>query len=353
MKKFLPVLAAALILGLTATSYASIFTTNSGQEYINAKNAALSGNIPNPVLVGGDNIGTAVAIGGLPYSDGGNTCSYADDYDEICPFSGSTSGDVVYSYTPGAAEQISIDLCTSLYDTKVYVYENAAGNLVACNDDAGCGSTGFMSRLDCVAVTPGNTYYIVVDGYFGDCGDYTMDVFLSSGCPAPCDPEDCPPGAGQEGEPVCGTNYVDAFNGGCNSIPNVFSPLDADDCVCGEGGTYSFNGLSYRDTDWYELTAGGTVTASVCAEFDVLLGLINGDLGCGFPVFDAFAQLPAGTSGSVSFGYASGTTVWVFVATSGFAGVPCGAGYVLTVGEGCTTVSTENTSWGAVKGLYR
>ena len=173
----------------------------------------------------------------------------------------------------GVSGQVTIDLCNSAYDTKVYVYEGSCpGTLVACNDDACNDPSGnpFRSIVSCVNLSASSTYYVVVDGYFGDCGSYNITTSFSTGCPAPCDPENCPPGALLEGEPVCGTNYVDAYNGGCNSIPNVFSNIPCDVTVCGAGGNYSFNGLSYRDTDWYafNLPVAGQVTATMCASFD-------------------------------------------------------------------------------------
>ncbi len=151
------------------------------QDMIAEKNAAVSG-VHNPVpQVGGEDIGTAALIPVLPYSDGGNTCGYLNDYDEACPYTGSTSPDVVYAYMPGVPEALDIALCTSLYDTKLYVYENDPFTLVACNDDA-CGDDGFKSELVGVPVIPGNTYYIVVDGYGGDCGDYNLTVTPNTPC---------------------------------------------------------------------------------------------------------------------------------------------------------------------------
>jgi hypothetical protein len=134
--------------------------------------------------VGGEDIASAVAISSLPFNDTGNTCSFADDYDEICPFNATGSADVVYSYTPASDEFITIDLCASSYDTKVYVYENSAspGSPYACNDDA-CGDDGFKSQIPGISLTNGNTYYIVVDGYGGDCGNYTLDIFSISTFP--------------------------------------------------------------------------------------------------------------------------------------------------------------------------
>jgi hypothetical protein len=138
---------------------------------------------------GGDTIGTATVIGALPYSDAGTTVGYVDDYDEVCPFTGSTSPDVVYAYTPGVNETVDITLCDySQYDTKLYVYENAAtpGTPFACNDDACVSGAGqsYVSELLGLNFVGGNTYYIVVDGYYGASGDYTIDMTaIGGGCP--------------------------------------------------------------------------------------------------------------------------------------------------------------------------
>jgi hypothetical protein len=131
--------------------------------------------------VGGEDMANAVAItldaAGM-YSDTGNTCNFMDDYDEVCPYTGSLSPDVVYSWYACADGSLDITLCAgSLYDTKLYVYDGA-GALVACNDDF-CPS--YVSELmaangEAVPVVMGETYYIVVDGYGGDCGDYTIDI---------------------------------------------------------------------------------------------------------------------------------------------------------------------------------
>jgi len=143
---------------------------------------------PSPVRQGGDDLATAVAIDAFPYSNTGTTVGYTDDYDETCPYSGSTSPDVVYSFTPTTSTTIDISLCGegSNYDTKVYVYENEAGALAAtidggeataCNDDECQNSTtNYLSFLPGVLCEQGNTYYIVVDGYGGASGDYEIDI---------------------------------------------------------------------------------------------------------------------------------------------------------------------------------
>ena len=114
---------------------------------------------------------------------------YFDDYDEDCGSGTSTSGDVVYAFTP--AEDMAVDLttCYSDYDTKIFVYENAPENLAAtvtggpataCSDDndwpGADDCTAWTSYIEGVMMTAGNTYYLVVDGWGSSQGDYIVDV---------------------------------------------------------------------------------------------------------------------------------------------------------------------------------
>jgi hypothetical protein len=112
-------------------------------------------------------MGTAVPITALPFSDTGATCDNLDDWDEVCPYTGSTSADVWYSYTPAADMMVSVDLWGSFYDTKTYILD-AGYNVIACNDDF---YSDWTSLIEAAQLYSGNTYYIVVDGYGGDCGD--------------------------------------------------------------------------------------------------------------------------------------------------------------------------------------
>ena len=139
-------------------------------------------NIPDPnvILQGGEDCASATAIPAIPYFNTGTTVGYADDYDAICP-SSSTSPDVVYSYTPEVDICVDISLCDeSAYDTKLFVYENdCALPEIACNDDA-CTTPNYpnpyVSRITGLQLTAGNTYYIVVDGWSGDAGSYSINV---------------------------------------------------------------------------------------------------------------------------------------------------------------------------------
>ena len=70
---------------------------------------------------------------------------------------------------------------------------------------------------------------------------------------SPC--ASCPPSSQIEGEPRCVDGYVDTSNGGCNSTPPVFSVASCH-TICGETGTYFFDGQQHSDTDWYRITVG-------------------------------------------------------------------------------------------------
>jgi hypothetical protein len=125
---------------------------------------------------GGETIETAFAIAALPFYDTGDTSDNVDDYDESCPYVGSTSPDVVYAYTPPSNQEITISLCDSGYDTKTYVYD-VTGALLACNDDfAGCGPSGWRSKIECLPIQDGVEIYIVIDGYGGNLGFYDLDI---------------------------------------------------------------------------------------------------------------------------------------------------------------------------------
>ena len=138
---------------------------------------------------GGDEVEDAIIFTELPLMLLEQLKDILDNYDQVCPYDNSTSPDVVYSFTPEMNTFITIDLCneTTNYDSKVYVFENEAGNVAtlpngesACNDDY-CNNSyqDYLSFLEGVQVFAGNTYYIVVDGYGGSAGEYEINVYVS------------------------------------------------------------------------------------------------------------------------------------------------------------------------------
>jgi hypothetical protein len=214
----------------------------------------------------------------------------------------------------------------------------------------------YLSTLPALQLSAGNTYYIVVDGYGSDCGEYILDIVF-----VPPPPPICPPGAPEEGEPECYDGYVDHFNGGCQSEPEAFSylcpnPGGATVERCGTSGTFQTMGSDYRDTDWYEVAVTEPNDLTICAmgEFPLELVLMDGSLGCSAPpeIIDSFFADPY-EQGCASASVEPGT-YWIFVSPSIFSGVGCGSLYYLTV-DGFTGVPSpvEGTTWGALKGLFK
>ena len=126
----------------------------------------------------GDLIENPFVVTGIPFEATGTTDGFNDDYDEECPYTGSTSNDVVYMFsTSGGTYDFS--LCESGYDTKIYIYDVNQVN-IGCNDDACNSSDGspFRSLLESVTLEPG-LYYVVVDGYGGQNGEYELVIDFS------------------------------------------------------------------------------------------------------------------------------------------------------------------------------
>ncbi len=311
---------------------------------------------------GGEDIGTAVVIPGLPFSDTGNTSDNIDDYDVACPYGGSTSADVVYAYTPAVDEIISVDLCGSGYDTKTFIYGPGMA-VVGCNDDFYfddvCGV--YVSFIEEAFLTGGTTYHIVIDGYGGDAGDYILNIEAFTP-PPPCI-IDCPD---DEGEPELVDGYMDSWNGGCNSpeFGNPFSILPVANefemlTYCGQSGWYlNDGGGNSRDTDWFigMIGATGVLEWTLDAEQETL-GFLLEPQDCGaVAVADQITVGPCAPATMIIQG-APGSIVWLWVGPSVFAapGGFVGNEYMWVsdfVGlEG--TVATESITFDGVKSLYR
>jgi hypothetical protein len=260
---------------------------------------------------GGEDPFSAVAIGGFPFADTGDTSDNLDDFDAVCPFSGSTSNDVWYSFTGNGGGYL-LNLCDSGYDTKIYVLD-AGFAVVACNDDS-CGSDGFRSQTILSSSTNGATYFVAVDGYGGSNGSYILSMEEYAGCDVVCDGD-----ALDENEP-CGSDT----NGGCNASPNNFYPLVPGDTVCGS----MWADGSTRDTDWYSITHGGGVI-NWSADSEVPLALFVLTPGCAGITLLAIGD----TGGLCGSGLATGDfaagdyTLWAGAGGVGGAGIfdgyPC------------------------------
>ena len=136
----------------------------------------------------GDKIENPFIVDNIPFSDEGSTVGFENDYDAVCPYTGSTAADVVYALTT-AGGTYDFTLCTGTtnYDTKLYILD-ANSEEIGCSDDECSNGTiftsSYISELSGVNLSSG-MYYIIVDGYgdgsFGENeGSYTLDINLSA-----------------------------------------------------------------------------------------------------------------------------------------------------------------------------
>jgi len=264
---------------------------------------------------GGETIETATVILGLPYTDTGATCDYVHDYTDCVLNAGAP--DVVYAYAATRSEVVNVSLCGSGYDTALWVYEGGPSVTIGCNDD----SCGLQSEINHILLTPGLTYYIVISGYSTACGSYTLNVTpLTFDC-------FCLPGMPPEGEPPCEEDYVDNYNGGCNGSGWTVITGDAEGSaeICGLSGTYLYQGQSYRDTDWYDITGNGEVVRFQCrAEFPLRTFFIYGT-DCQNLQYDTAAASVCQTAELQRY-LGAGVHAWLWVGPSVFSGIPCGTG---------------------------
>ena len=106
------------------------------------------------------------------------------------------SPNVWYTYTgSGFAETITLNLCTSAYDSSVLVYTGTSGNLtlIAGNDDdSTCGTTlTTRSRLNFES-DGSTTYYIAIEGWnVASTGAFTMDVTCAGSTPPVVNNQTC------------------------------------------------------------------------------------------------------------------------------------------------------------------
>ena len=118
-------------------------------------------------------------------------------------------------------------------------------------------------------IDAGMRYYLVIDGYGGDFGEYVVTTCDYPPCAFNCDPD-----AMLENEPPLVDGYVDLFNGGCDAEEPVFQTLELPPgeqelVFCGTTGWFDTGGPQ-RDSDWFELMATGEqVTVLVHAPYTI------------------------------------------------------------------------------------
>jgi len=271
----------------------------------------------------------------------------------------------VYSFTPVSDILINVDLCGSSYDTKTYIYDTAY-NLIACNDDFyfgdPCGM--YVSKIEGADLMAGSTYYIVIDGYGGEFGEYALFVEEFEECIL-----NCPADAVAEGEPPLVDDYVDNYNGGCGSHEpggdpyqdidwinmEAGSPYNGHAWMCAISGWYTSSGGASRDTDWFRVYALETGMMEVTAESELPLYLFKlAPTDCNEVGVELMAETFCDVPATLSFPVTTGEEIWLWTGPTTFEGPFNEFTYFMTVSNNMfNVVPSEGMSWGKVKSLYR
>ncbi len=356
---------------------------------------------PCPVEGPGERCSSAIPIAALPYTNAGTNAGYADNSNEECPYTVTGGLDVCYVYTPATDERVTIDLCGSDYDTKVYVYANGVPPAIACNDDwgvTGCGPNGWASRLECVQLTGGIAYCIVVDAYSAaDIGDYVLSVArcnqifgrccygdplapscsvstqdacvsqlagsweIALDCATACPVCDViPVGIPETPENQDSSNAYSDPNGGCNNDDGTCGGVNTwGSITCGvtySGKIFYYTGpvcdggpSEFRDTDWWNLTLTDSASLQITCVTDApgtdaLVVLFQDNCVSYTPWGEALQSAPCVPMGFTSPCLAPGTYTVAVAPIFAYLIPPGGADYNLTVqcipcGSSCAPVA--------------
>lgn len=212
---------------------------------------------------------------------------------------------------------------------------------------------GSCDPLDCityadVSVTTScltaGTYYVVVDGYNGATGSFTLTVTCTD-CPTPPDNDVC-----ETAIDLCAAAGEKTFDG---SFSLSYSTLLANNDY--SPGVYPSSctgyGASGGDVVYVVcLNAGGTLDVTQTGTHDMALYLIT---DCADPAGTCVAGSDNCCSGAdeiISYTSVAGGTYYLIV--DGYSSGGTGTVYGTVTGC-CGTTSTEEGSWGGVKTLFR
>lgn len=132
-------------------------------------------------LPGDDCAAATYEVGALPFSDTGTTAGASNALNLVGP--GPCLG-VAFPTGPDVIYRIKVDLACSLlvtetpgsaWDATVWVVTDCAdpaGSCIAFGESAGPGSAENLT----FSAIPGTDYFVVVDGWSGNSGDYTLDI---------------------------------------------------------------------------------------------------------------------------------------------------------------------------------
>src|SRR6058998_2785660 len=227
--------------------------------------AACQGEALAPALAGSCSSPTVLPAQGGTF---GGTTSGTSVLAGSCGSSG-TAPEQVFQWTPAVSGTATIQTCGAgtTFDTVLYLRSGACASgpevAAGCNDDACTNATGLnrASRLT-PTVTAGQTYYIVVDGYGGAQGTFSLTITP----PAPTTTTTTLPGGGGCSSPIA----IPASGGTVSGATSGTSALAGS---CGSSGT-----APERVYQWTPAVSG-TATIQTCGAgttFDTVLYVRSG-----------------------------------------------------------------------------
>ena len=127
----------------------------------------------------GGRSGTALAGGGT-FSFSGTTVGATNQSPSASCQANASGPDVGYYFLvcPGVTKTMSANTCSSSTDwDSVLSLRRAPSTSIACGDDsASCGSAGRMSTFAGASVSGPGLFWLIVDGYNGNSGAFTLNV---------------------------------------------------------------------------------------------------------------------------------------------------------------------------------
>ena len=232
---------------------------------------------------------------------------------------------VWFSFTAiGTAVQISTNFGTPVTNTQVAVYSGTCGSLTEMNCQEDLFALGGVTHVSIVVdgLTPGTTYYIMVDGNLGEEGGFSIcaeEVFVS----APEPNQDCP-----TGEFLCDKSTIVVPDGPGNDglieeVPSCFGGSGERAShwyifTAENSGTLNFSIIpnTPSDYDWalFDITGSPTgtcdLTDEIACNWSGVIGTTG--MGCGGAACAPTATLTAGNT------YALMVDRWTAASSSGF-----------------------------------
>src|SRR5438445_9763211 len=232
--------------------------------------AACQGDALAPALAGDCSSPTVLPAQGGTF---GGTTSGTSVLAGSCGSSG-TAPEQVFQWTPAVSGTATVQTCGAgtTFVTVLYLRSGACASgpevAAGCNDDACTNATGLnrASRLT-PTVTAGQTYFIVVDGYGGAQGTFSLTITL----PAPPTTTTTLPGSGGCSSPI----VLPAAGGTVSGATSGTSALVGS---CGSSGT-----SPERVYQWTPAVSG-TATIQTCGAgttFDTVLYMRSGACASG------------------------------------------------------------------------